>query len=220
VSDTGIIDWTEVPPLPGRVLSKPELRRSKPDRASFLAQPRNPITVVLDGVSGSYNLGALFRLCDAFLVERLVICGRHERRGAPQPATPLLRKRKLVQAAMGAQRWVPWAEEPDAAAVVRAAKAAGAWIAAVELTVDSVSPAAMQPRLPAVLVLGDERFGISPEVLTYADQTIAIPMLGMANSLNVATAGAIVLHELALRAVPAARIRMPARLPRHQQVTG
>jgi tRNA G18 (ribose-2'-O)-methylase SpoU len=203
-----------------RPLSKPELRCSKPDRASFLKQPRNPITVVLDGVSGSYNLGALFRLCDAFLVERLVICGRRERRGAPQPETPLLRKRKLVQAAMGAQRWVPWAEEPDAAAVVRAAKAAGAWIAAVELSADSVSPAAMQPRLPAVLVLGDERFGISPEVLTYADQAVAIPMLGMANSLNVATAGAIVLHELALRAVPTARIRMPARLPRHRQVTG
>jgi tRNA G18 (ribose-2'-O)-methylase SpoU len=216
VSDTGIIDWTEVPPLPGRVLPKPELRRSKPDRASFLAQPRNPITVVLDGVSGSYNLGALLRLCDAFLVERLVICGRHERRGAPQPVTPLLRKRKLVQAAMGAQRWVPWAEEPDAATVVRAAKAAGAWIAAVELTAESVSPAAMQPRLPAVLVLGGERCGISPEVLACADQAVAIPMLGMANSLNVATAGAIVLHELVLRAVPAARVRMPAKLPRHQ----
>ena len=215
MSNTGIIDWTEVPPLPGRVLSKPELRRSKPDRASFLAQPRNPITVVLDGVRGSYNLGALFRLCDAFLVERLVICGRRSPGGVMQRATPLLRKRRLVQAAMGAQRWVPWQEEPDAVAVVRAAKAAGHWIAAVELTADSVSPAAMQPRLPAVLVLGDERCGISPEVLAYADQAVAIPMLGMSNSLNVATAAAIVLHELALRAVPAARIRMPARLPRH-----
>jgi tRNA (guanosine-2'-O-)-methyltransferase len=164
------------------LLSKPELRRSKPDRASFLAQPRNPITVVLDGVSGSYNLGALFWLCDAFLVERLVICGRHERRGAPLPATPLLRKRRLVQAAMGAQHWVPWAEEPDAVPVVRAAKAAGAWIAAVELTADSVSPGAMQPCLPAVLVLGDERSGLSPEVLACADQAVAIPMLGMVNS--------------------------------------
>jgi tRNA G18 (ribose-2'-O)-methylase SpoU len=152
-----------------RILSKPELRQSKPDRSSFATQPRNPITVVLDGVSGSYNLGALFRLCDAFLVERLVICGRHERRGAPQPATPLLRKRRLMQAAMGAQHWVLWCEEPDATAVVRAAKVAGAWIAAVELTADSVSPAAMQPRFPAVLVLGDERCGVSPEVLACAD---------------------------------------------------
>ena len=122
----------------------------------------------------------------------------HLRRGEPsaRPRSALLRRRKLVQAAMGTQRWVPWQEEPDAAAVVRAAKAAGNWIAVVELTAESVSLAAMQPRYPAVLVLGNERSGVSQELLACADQAIAIPMLGMANSLNVATAGAIVLHEL------------------------
>jgi tRNA G18 (ribose-2'-O)-methylase SpoU len=172
------------------VLSKPELRRSKPCRADFAVQARNPVTVVLDGVRGYYNIGAIFRLCDAFLVERLIICGEES------PRSALLRRRKLVQAAMGTQRWVLWQEEPDAAVVVRAAKAAGHWIAVVELTAESVSLAAMQPRYPAALVLGNERFGISEEVLACADQAVAIPMLGMANSLNVATAGAIVLHEL------------------------
>jgi len=57
------------------ILSKPELRIGKPSRTSFVSQPRHPITVVLDGVTGLYNVGAIFRLCDAFLVERLVICG-------------------------------------------------------------------------------------------------------------------------------------------------
>jgi tRNA G18 (ribose-2'-O)-methylase SpoU len=176
-----------------RVLSKPELRQSKPGRAAFAGQARNPVTVVLDGVRGNYNIGAIFRLCDAFLVERLVICGEQ---GGPHRVPALLRKRKLVQAAMGTQHWVPWQEDPDAATVVRAAKAAGHWIAVVELTAASVSLAAMQPRFPAVLVLGNEQSGISQEVLACADQAVAIPMLGMANSLNVATAGAIVLHEL------------------------
>ena len=97
---------------------------------------------------------------------------------------------------MGTQRWVPWQEEPDAAEVVRAAKAAGDWIVVVELTVESVGLTAMQPRYPAALVLGNERSGVSQDVLACADQAVAIPMLGMANSLNVATAGAIVLHEL------------------------
>jgi tRNA G18 (ribose-2'-O)-methylase SpoU len=181
------------------VLSKPELRQSKPSRADFAVQARNPVAVVLDGVRGYYNIGAIFRLCDAFLVERLIICGE-ESQGGPHRVPPLLRRRKLVQAAMGTQRWVPWQEEPDAAAVVRAAKAAGYWIAVVELTAESVSLAAMHPRYPAALVLGNERSGVSQEVLAYADQAIAIPMLGMANSLNVATAGAIVLHELVRRA--------------------
>jgi tRNA G18 (ribose-2'-O)-methylase SpoU len=170
------------------ILSKPELRLAKPGRADFAFKVRNPITVVLDGVSGLYNIGAMFRLCDAFLVERLITCG--------EPTEALLRKRKLVQAAMGTQRWVPWQEAPDAAPVVRAAKAAGHWIAVVEMTAESVTTAAMRPRYPAVLVLGNERSGVSPGVLAVADQAIAIPMMGMANSLNVATAAAIVLHEM------------------------
>ena len=172
-----------------RVLATDELRRSKPGRADFAAQARNPITVVLDGVRRNYNLGAIFRLCDAFLVERLVICG----------APVMLHKRKLVQAAAGTQRWVPWQEAKDAASVVRAAKTAGRWIAVVELTAESVSPAALQPRFPAVLVLGGESSGVSHDVLACADQAVAIPMLGMANSLNVATAGAIVLYEMMRR---------------------
>ncbi|MGH7043691.1 MAG: TrmH family RNA methyltransferase, partial [Acetobacteraceae bacterium] len=85
------------------------------------------------------------------------------------------------------------------ASAVRAAKAAGYWIAAVELTAESVPLEVMQPRFPAALVLGSESSGVSCGALAYADQTIAIPMLGMANSLNVATTAAIVLHELVRR---------------------
>jgi tRNA G18 (ribose-2'-O)-methylase SpoU len=172
-----------------RILSKPELRHAKPSRESFAHLVRTPITVLLDGVTGNYNLGAIFRLCDAFLVEQLVVCG----------VPVLLRKRKLTQAAMGAQRWVPWREELDAADAVRALKEAGHWILAVELTHASISPAELRPRYPVVMVLGSERNGISSGVLDCADQTVAIPMRGMANSLNVATAAAIVLHELAGR---------------------
>jgi tRNA G18 (ribose-2'-O)-methylase SpoU len=54
------------------VLATDELRRSKPSRADFATRARNPITLVLDGVRQNYNLGAIFRLCDAFLVERLL----------------------------------------------------------------------------------------------------------------------------------------------------
>ena len=66
-------------------LAKEELRRAKPSREDFVLRQRNPITMVLDRVRGNYNLGAIFRLCDAFLVERLVVCG----------ARVMLRKRRL-----------------------------------------------------------------------------------------------------------------------------
>lgn len=135
---------------------------------------------MLDQVRGNYNIRAIFRLCDAFRVERLVVCG----------VPVMLRKRKLARAAAGTQRWVPWEQAEAAPEVVPAARAAGKWIAVVELTAASVSPAAIQPRFPAVLVLGGETSGVPAEVLAYADQAIAIPILGMANSLNVATATA------------------------------
>lgn len=76
-----------------RPLSRAELRGAKPDRAAFAALPRRPITVVLDRVRQNYNIGAIFRLCDAFLVERLVVGG----------IAVDLRKHNLVQAARGTQ---------------------------------------------------------------------------------------------------------------------
>jgi tRNA G18 (ribose-2'-O)-methylase SpoU len=60
--------------------------------------------------------------------------------------------------------------------------------AEVAVSAASVLVAAMKPQFPAVVVLGSERCGVSPEVLALADQAVAVPMLGMGNSLNVTTA--------------------------------
>lgn len=70
---------------------------------------------------------------------------------------------------------MPWQQEDDAAAFVRAAKAAGQWVAVVELTAESVCRAALQPRFPAVLVLRSESSSVSRDVLACADQAVAIP---------------------------------------------
>ena len=176
-------------PAMRRQLTTGELRSGKSVLSDFLTRPRYPITVVLDGVRQNYNVGAIFRLCDAFLVDRLAICG-----------TKLeLHKRKLVQAAQGTQRWVPCSEWQTAADVVTDRKARGDWVVVAEQTTDSVRPEALVPLFPAVLVLGIERGGVSPAVVNLADAAVAIPMLGMANSLNVASAAAILLYWLTLR---------------------
>lgn len=172
-----------------RPLATAELRAAKPDRHLFPTLPRRPIRVVLDGVRQGYNQGSLLRLCDALLLERLVFCD----------AAVDLRGRKLVQAARGSQHWVPWEACATALAAASAARAEGYAVVAVELTADAVPPEALRPRFPACVVLGAERTGVSPEVVAMADAVVAIPVLGMANSLNVATAAAIVLHQLTLR---------------------
>lgn len=172
----------------GRAQTTAELRQAKPDRVAFRAQKRLPIRVILDGVRQGYNVGALFRLCDAFLCESLVICGRDDSRGT----------RKLVQAAQGTHKWVPWQQCESAEDAVRAARADGWFIVALEQTSGAVSLEQFAPRFPMCLVLGSERAGVSQSVLDLSDAAVSIPMGGMANSLNVATAAAIVLHKLAM----------------------
>lgn len=175
-----------IPPVPYSALGKDQLRREKLDRGAFRAKTRHPIRVILDGVTQNYNVGAIFRLCDAMLVERLVICG----------TAVNLRKRKLVQAARGTQNWVPWSECEFAETAVRQARDDGYQVVIAELTAASVAPDDFVGKFPLCLVLGSEFSGVSPEVAALADSAIAIPMHGMANSINVATAGAIILHRL------------------------
>jgi tRNA G18 (ribose-2'-O)-methylase SpoU len=170
----------------GRRLTRGELRLWKPDRRQFASLPREPIALVLDGVRRNYNIGAMFRLADAFLLERLVICGVH--------IDP--RNRKLVQAARGAQYWVPWDEANTATSIVVAAKANGASVLVVEQTSISLPPDQITPAFPVCLVLGSEDRGISQEILELADGAVAVPVLGMTHSLNVTSAAAIVLYWL------------------------
>lgn len=172
----------------GRALTTTDLRQPKSSRHAFQAAPRLPVRVVLDRVRQGYNVGALFRLCDAFLCERLVICGRDASHGA----------RRLVQAAQGTHRWVPWEQRERAVEAVRTARAEGWRIVAVEQTSDAVGIDRFHPDRPVYLVFGAELAGVSQAVLDLADIAVAIPMRGMANSLNVAIAAAIILHSLAL----------------------
>lgn len=182
-----------------RILTTAEIRSDKPDRAAFRAARRLPVQVVLDGVQRAYNLGAIFRLCDAMLVERLIICGVALDR----------RNRRFLQASQGAHRWVPWEVAEDAAVAVAALKRQGSRIVVADIASGSVPPERYEPAFPLCLVAGGERGGVSRAVLDQADAAIAVPMLGMVNSLNVATATAVVLYYLTLGARRDAMSREP-----------
>jgi TrmH family RNA methyltransferase len=93
---------------------------------------------------------------------------------------------------------VPWSEHEHADQAIAELQARGAWIVVAEQTTASVRPEQLVQLFPATLVLGGERSGVSPQVLESVDAAVAIPMLGMANSLNVATTAAILLYWLSL----------------------
>ena len=172
--------------MTSRVLDTAELRLTKPTRQQIGLLPRRPIRVILDNVGNGYNVGAMFRLCDAMRVEHLTICGPDF----------TLRKRSISQAAQGTQFWVPWSHAVSTETCLAEARQTGYQIAAVELTSTSIPPETFVPGFPLCLVIGAELAGVSRAIVAQADVCVAIPMHGMTNSLNLATAAAIVLYEV------------------------
>jgi tRNA G18 (ribose-2'-O)-methylase SpoU len=164
-------------------------RAPRPSRHEFLTLPRRPIRVVLDGVTYLPNIGTMFRLCDAFRIERLYICGLEL-----QP-----HKRSLVTAAAGTIGWVPWESRSEALGLVREIKTEGYSVIAIEQSDRSVAPHELTARAPLCLVVGGENHGVSSDVLDLADQCVEIPTDGIGGSINLTTAAAIVLYEASRR---------------------
>jgi tRNA G18 (ribose-2'-O)-methylase SpoU len=145
-----------------------------------------PVSVLLDNVRSLYNVGSFFRTADAAGIEKLFLGGIT---GHPP-------KRALTKTALGAEERVAWQHSWDAVALLDQLHANEYEIAAVETSVRSVDLFDWLPRFPVCVVFGHEVDGIRPEVLERCDTHIRIPMLGVKHSLNVATAGGVVIYEL------------------------
>ncbi len=147
--------------------------------------------VALDGVEDPQNVGSLTRVADAAGAHGLVLTERR----AP-PLTPA-----LARASAGAIEWQPVARVPNLGRALSDLQNEGFWLLgahpAAEHSVFELPGRLIQGDL--VLVLGAEGKGLRPSVLKALDHPLRIPMLGEVASLNVATAGAIVLFELLRR---------------------
>jgi 23S rRNA (guanosine2251-2'-O)-methyltransferase len=147
---------------------------------------RLPATVLLDNVRSLYNVGSFFRTDDAVRAERLYLAGI-----TPTPDDP-----RIAKTALGAERVMPWEKAPDADGVLSMLHIRGYELAAVETSVRAVDIFDWQPHFPVCVVFGHEVDGIGRAALERCDTHVRIPTLGLKQSLNVATAGGIVLYEL------------------------
>ncbi|MGA2270383.1 MAG: RNA methyltransferase [Bryobacteraceae bacterium] len=145
-----------------------------------------PVSVLLDNVRSLYNVGAFFRTADAARVEKIYLCGIT---GRPP-------KRAIAKTALGAEESVAWEHAWEPLALLRSVAERGYEMAAVETTVHAVDLFDWAPRFPVCIVFGHEVEGIRPEVSALCDTHVRIPMLGRKHSLNVATAGGVVIYEL------------------------
>jgi 23S rRNA (guanosine2251-2'-O)-methyltransferase len=145
-----------------------------------------PLTILLEDVRSMYNVGAFFRTADGAGVERLLLSGIT---GRPP-------KNAISKTALGAEERVPWTGSDDPAAEVRKLRALGYEIAAIETSTRAVDLFDWRPNFPVCVLFGHEVNGVSPVLLDLCDTHVRIPMLGLKHSLNVASAGAVVMYEL------------------------
>jgi 23S rRNA (guanosine2251-2'-O)-methyltransferase len=145
-----------------------------------------PVSILLDNVRSLYNVGSFFRTADAAGCERIYLSGIT---GRPPNSG-------ITKTALGAEETVPWEHRPDAAIAVQDLHGRNYEIAAIETSVHAVDLFDWQPRFPVCILFGHEVDGIGPELLDLCDTYVRIPMLGRKHSLNVATAGGVVLYEL------------------------
>ena len=147
-----------------------------------------PLVVVLDNIRSTYNVGAAFRIADAFLLERIYLCGI-----TAQPP-----HRGIHKTALGAEDAVAWTYEPDTLALLAKLRTLGYVVAAVEQTAHSIPLQEYQPpQQPHGLVFGNEVSGIGPATLAACDVALKIPQYGTKDSLNVAVCIGITTWEFA-----------------------
>ena len=145
-----------------------------------------PVSILLHDVRSLYNVGAFFRSADAGGCEKLYLSGIT---GRPPHAG-------IAKTALGAEESVPWEHHGDAAALLLHLRQQGREIAAVETSVHATDLYDWQPRFPVCVLFGHEVDGLGQPLLDLCDTFVRIPMLGRKHSLNVATAGGVVIYEL------------------------
>ena len=157
------------------------------DVETFKQTEKIPLVVVLDNVRSMHNVGAVFRTADAFLVEKIILCGI-----TPQPP-----HREIHKAALGATESVDWIYEKDISTALENLKRENFKILGIEQTTNSeiFTDFVIEKNNKYALVLGNEVDGLSDEGLSLYDTFLEIPQLGTKHSLNVSVCGGIVMWD-------------------------
>lgn len=157
------------------------------DIETFKQSEKIPVIVLLDSIRSMNNVGAVFRTADAFIIEKVVLCGI-----TPQPP-----HREIHKAALGATESVDWYYEKDVTDALQKLKSKGYKILAIEQTTGSI---ALNEQIISkdekyVVIMGNEVDGVSDEALALCDGFIEIPQLGTKHSLNVSVCAGIIMWE-------------------------
>lgn len=157
----------------------------------FRKAEKFPLVIVLDNVRSHHNVGSVFRTADAFLVEKICLCG----------ITPVPPHRDIRKTALGATDSVEWSYHKETIDAIKDLKEKGFKIVGVEQAVGSVHLHEFQVEegVKYALVFGHEVKGIDQTVLDMCDMCIEIPQFGTKHSFNISVSAGIVVWEIFIK---------------------
>ena len=156
--------------------------------STFKKTPKTPIIVVLDNIRSLNNIGSVFRTSDAFLVEKIYLCG----------ITAKPPHRDIHKTALGATESVDWEYKKDTQTLVNDLKNQGVKVAAIEQVENSImlDKFVPKPNKKIAIIFGNEVKGVQQEVVSESDYCIEIPQIGTKHSLNISVSCGVVLWDL------------------------
>jgi tRNA G18 (ribose-2'-O)-methylase SpoU len=169
-----------------RKLDNSELERlSVPE---FKAAGKTPLILVLDDIRSLHNIGSVFRTADAFLVQKIVLCG----------ITASPPNKEIHKTALGATETVDWEHEEDVVSAIEKLKEQGVKAYALEQVENSISLEAFSPESDTTyaLVFGNEVFGVNQKAIDACHGVIEIPQLGTKHSLNISVSAGIAVWDI------------------------
>lgn len=169
-----------------RKLENSELGRKNTDE--FKEAEKTPLILILDDVRSLHNIGSVFRTADAFLVEKIYLCGI--------TATPP--NKEIHKTALGATETVAWEHYKNITDAIIALKDQDVAVLAIEQAEGAVFLQEFTPETGKkyALVFGNEVKGVSQEAINLCDGVIEIPQLGTKHSLNISVSAGIVVWDL------------------------
>jgi len=154
----------------------------------FKQTKKTPIIVVLDNIRSLNNVGSVFRTSDAFLIEKIYLCGI--------TATPP--NKEIHKTALGATESVDWEYVEDTLELVNKLKLENIKVLAIEQAENSTKLNTFYPKenQKYAVIMGNEVKGIQQDVVNASDLCIEIPQLGTKHSLNISVTTGVVLWDL------------------------
>lgn len=154
----------------------------------FKQTKKTPIIVVLDNIRSLNNVGSVFRTSDAFLIEKIYLCGI--------TATPP--NKEIHKTALGATESVDWEYVEDTLELVNKLKLDNIKVLAIEQAENSTKLNEFYPKenQKYAVIMGNEVKGVQQDVVNASDLCLEIPQLGTKHSLNISVTTGVVLWDL------------------------